>query len=58
VINALREATEKLLAEAAEKDELASEIINSQRSYLEQVRQWTNISDKAYLESVSTMDGD
>jgi TRAP-type mannitol/chloroaromatic compound transport system substrate-binding protein len=58
VIDALREATEKLLAEAAANDELASEIINSQRSYLKQIRQWTNISDKAYLNSVSTDTGD
>ncbi|MFN2359966.1 MAG: TRAP transporter substrate-binding protein [Marinobacter sp.] len=53
VIDALREATEKLLAEEAEKDELANEIITSQREYLKQVRQWTNISDKAYLNSIS-----
>jgi TRAP-type mannitol/chloroaromatic compound transport system substrate-binding protein len=53
VIDALRSATKKLLAEEAQKDELAKEIINSQRNYLEQVRQWTNISDKAYLNSVS-----
>lgn len=53
VIEALREATDKLLAEEAEKDELAKEIITSQQEYLKQVRQWTNISDKAYLNSVS-----
>ena len=53
VIEALREATEKLLAEESEKDELAREIITSQQEYLKQVRQWTNISDKAYLNSVS-----
>ncbi|WP_150912075.1 TRAP transporter substrate-binding protein [Marinobacter halotolerans] len=58
VINALRQATEKLLAEAAKNDELASQIINSQREYLEQIRQWTNISDKAYLNSVSSQTGD
>ncbi len=53
VIEALREATDKLLAEEAQKDELAKEIITSQQEYLKQVRQWTNISDKAYLNSVS-----
>ena len=53
VIEAMREATDKLLAEAAEKDELAKEIINSHFDYLKQVRQWTNISDKAYLDSVA-----
>jgi len=54
VLEALREATDKLLAEAAQKDELAKEIITSQHDYLKQVRQWTNISDKAYLNSVSS----
>lgn len=53
VIEALRNATNKLLAEAAESDPLAEEIINSQREYLRQVRKWTNISDKAYLDSVA-----
>lgn len=53
VIEALREATDKLLAEEARKDDLAREIITSQQDYLKQVRQWTNISDKAYLNSVS-----
>jgi TRAP-type mannitol/chloroaromatic compound transport system substrate-binding protein len=58
VINALRQTTKKLLAEAAKNDELASQIISSQREYLEQVRQWTNISDRAYLNSVSSEAGD
>ncbi len=53
VIEALRSATNKLLKEAAEGDELAARIIASQREYLRQVRQWTNISDKAYLDSVA-----
>ncbi len=53
VIEALRSATNKLLKEAAESDELAARIIASQREYLRQVRQWTNISDKAYLDSVA-----
>ncbi|MCD1630281.1 MULTISPECIES: TRAP transporter substrate-binding protein [Marinobacter] len=53
VINALRDTTNRLLDEFAEKDELAREIITSQRDYLSQVRPWTNISDKAYLDSVA-----
>jgi len=53
VIEAMRAATNKLLAEAAAKDELAKEIIDSHFGYLKQVRQWTNISDKAYLDSVA-----
>ncbi|MBZ2169780.1 TRAP transporter substrate-binding protein [Marinobacter sp. F4216] len=53
VIEALRAATNKRLKEVAEGDPLAQEIISSQRNYLKQVRQWTNISDKAYLDSVA-----
>lgn len=53
VIDALRETTHRLLEEEAEKDPLAREIITSQRDYLKKVRKWTNISDKAYLNSVA-----
>ncbi|WP_323750177.1 TRAP transporter substrate-binding protein [Marinobacter sp.] len=53
VIDALRETTNRLLNEFAAEDELANEIITSQREYLKQVRPWTNISDKAYLNSVA-----
>lgn len=56
VIDALRAATEKLLKEQAESDPLAAEIIDSQQSYLQRVRKWTNISDKAYLNSLSTVE--
>ena len=52
VISALRDVTERLLQEASDADPLAKEIITSQQEYLKQVRQWTNISDKAYLNSV------
>jgi TRAP-type mannitol/chloroaromatic compound transport system substrate-binding protein len=53
VISALRDVTERLLKEASDADPLAKEIITSQQEYLKQVRQWTNISDKAYLNSVA-----
>ncbi|KEA63556.1 TRAP transporter solute receptor, unknown substrate 6 [Marinobacterium lacunae] len=56
VISALRETTERLLADQAAADPLAAEIINSQQNYLKQVRKWTNISDKAYLDSLSTVE--
>ncbi|GGY72707.1 TRAP transporter substrate-binding protein [Marinobacter zhanjiangensis] len=49
VMDALRASTKKLLAEMAEDDPLTKEIIDSQREYLEQIRPWTNISDRAYL---------
>jgi len=53
VISALRDVTKRLLQEASDADPLAKEIITSQQEYLKQVRQWTNISDKAYLNSVA-----
>ena len=49
VMEALRASTKKLLAEMAEKDPLTKKIVDSQREYLEQIRPWTNISDRAYL---------
>ncbi|MFA0439816.1 ABC transporter substrate-binding protein [Vibrio sp. 10N.286.49.C2] len=49
VIDALRDANDKLLKEHAEKDETAKEIQMSQAAYLEQVRSWTDIATKAYL---------
>ncbi|RMG38112.1 MAG: ABC transporter substrate-binding protein [Gammaproteobacteria bacterium] len=55
VIAALHKANEELLDERAAKDPLAKEIIESQRAYLRKVRAWTNISDKAYLNSVGDM---
>ncbi|MDH5426239.1 MAG: TRAP transporter substrate-binding protein [Gammaproteobacteria bacterium] len=51
VIEALKKANAKLLAEAAEKSATAKEIQASQASYMEKVRVWTNISDKAYLDN-------
>lgn len=51
VMDALRAANKKLLAEFAQKNPLTKEIIESQRAYTQQVRPWTNISDQAYLNS-------
>ncbi|WP_194435530.1 TRAP transporter substrate-binding protein [Vibrio fluminensis] len=51
VISALEEANERLLAEHAAKDELAKKIQESQAAYLEQVRPWSDISHRAYLNS-------
>ncbi|MCG7532597.1 TRAP transporter substrate-binding protein [Psychrobium sp. MM17-31] len=51
VMDALRQANQKLLKDFAAKDPLTKEIIDSQRNYVEQVRPWTNISDQAYLNS-------
>ncbi|MFB9888026.1 TRAP transporter substrate-binding protein [Balneatrix alpica] len=51
VMSAMRQANDELLAEHAAADPLAKEIIDSQSAYLQQVRQWTDISDRAYLNS-------
>jgi TRAP-type mannitol/chloroaromatic compound transport system substrate-binding protein len=51
VMAAMKEANDRLLQKHAEEDALAKEIQDSQASYMEQVRQWTNISQRAYLNS-------
>ncbi|WP_281647970.1 TRAP transporter substrate-binding protein [Parendozoicomonas sp. Alg238-R29] len=53
VTNAMRKANDELLAEKAAEDELAKEILDSQAAYLKKVRRWTDISDQAYLNSLS-----
>ena len=53
VMTALRKANDELLAEKAKEDPLAKEILESQANYLKKVRHWTDISDKAYLNSIS-----
>ncbi|MGD9858700.1 MAG: TRAP transporter substrate-binding protein [Marinobacterium sp.] len=51
VIKALSKANDELLAEHAANDELAKEILDSQAEYMDVVRQWTDIADRAYLNS-------
>ncbi len=51
VMKAMRAANDKLLLEHAAKDPLTKEIQESQASYLKQVRSWTDISHRAYLNS-------
>lgn len=53
VIAAMRQANTELLAEAAAKDPLAKRIQDSQAAYMQKARAWTNISDKAYLNSLA-----
>ncbi len=53
VMAAMRKANDELLAEKAKGDELAAEILKSQADYLQKVRGWTDISDKAYLNSIA-----
>ncbi|MCW8884914.1 MAG: TRAP transporter substrate-binding protein [Motiliproteus sp.] len=53
VMDALRKANDDLLAEKAAENPLAKEILKSQADYMKNVRVWTEISDKAYLDSLS-----
>ncbi len=55
VLKAMKQANDKLLAERAAKDPLAKEIIESQQAYMKMAREWTNISDRAYLDSVDSV---
>lgn len=56
VLNAMKKANDELLTEEAAKDPLAKEIIDSQAAYMKTARVWSNISDRAYLESVDRLD--
>jgi TRAP-type mannitol/chloroaromatic compound transport system substrate-binding protein len=51
VMAAMKDANNRLLAKHAEENELAKEIQMSQATYLQQVRSWTDISHRAYLNS-------
>ncbi len=51
VMDAMRKANAELLAERSKDDPLAKEIIDSQAAYMKKARVWTDISDKAYLDS-------
>ena len=52
VLKAMRTANQALLDEKAAADPLAKEILESQAQYMETARVWTNISDRAYLDSL------
>lgn len=53
IISALKSANDDLLKDMAKGDPLAAEIIEAQAQYLRQIRNWTEISDSAYLETVA-----
>jgi len=53
VTNAMQKANSELLTEKASSDPLAKEILASQADYLKKVRVWTEISDQAYLNTLS-----
>ncbi len=51
VMNAIVKANDELLKEFAAKDPLTAEILKSLNDYKHQVRAWTNLSDRAYLDN-------
>ena len=53
VMDAIKAANDKLLAEFANKDPKTREILDSIQAYQVQARAWTNFSDRAYLDSFS-----
>ncbi|SEG22287.1 TRAP transporter substrate-binding protein [Marinobacterium lutimaris] len=53
VMGAIKQANDELLEEAAAADPLAKEILTSQADYLKQIRVWTDIADRAYLNSMA-----
>ncbi|MBX2809734.1 MAG: TRAP transporter substrate-binding protein [Cellvibrionaceae bacterium] len=52
VMDALKQANAELIQAFEAKGGLTAEIIQSQRAYLQKSRVWTNISDRAYLDSL------
>ncbi len=51
VMAKIRIATAELLKEAADKDPKTKEILESIYTYQDQIRAWTNFSDRAYLDN-------
>ena len=51
VMSAIRTANTTLLNEFAAKDPMTAKILKSITSYQKQIRAWTNLSDRAYLNS-------
>ncbi len=56
VMQALKQANKKLLAEFSAKDPMSKKILDSIHSYSKKARAWTNFSDRAYLDSLDKID--
>ncbi|MFV1873883.1 MAG: TRAP transporter substrate-binding protein [Oleiphilus sp.] len=53
VLDAMQAANQKLVEKSAADDPFAAKVLTSQQSYLAKVRQWTKMSDMAYLNSTT-----
>ena len=51
VMNAMKETNDALLKEFAAKDAMTAEILKSIQDYQAKARAWTNLSDRAYLDT-------
>ncbi|MEH6560478.1 MAG: TRAP transporter substrate-binding protein [Marinobacter sp.] len=56
IFQAMYDANKKLLKEASESNEQAARIIKSQEEYMEQSRAYTDISERAYLNTMGTVE--
>jgi TRAP-type mannitol/chloroaromatic compound transport system substrate-binding protein len=56
IFQAMHEANEKLLKEAAANNEQAAKIVKSQQEYLEKSRAYTDISERAYLNTMAEVE--
>jgi TRAP-type mannitol/chloroaromatic compound transport system substrate-binding protein len=56
IFQAMHEANEKLLEEAAANNEQAAKIVESQQEYLEKSRAYTDISERAYLNTMAEVE--
>jgi TRAP-type mannitol/chloroaromatic compound transport system substrate-binding protein len=50
-MTAIRQANDELLKENAANDPFAAKVLQSQQAYMAKIRQWTLMSEKAYLDS-------
>lgn len=53
VLEAMKSANQRLVEKSAASDPFAAKVLHSQQAYLAKVRQWTNMSDLAYLNSTT-----
>lgn len=51
VMTAIRQANDELLQESIAADPFGARVLQSQQAYLKKIRVWTEMSDKAYLDS-------
>ncbi len=51
IMTSLRKANDELLQETATADPFSAKVLKSQQDYLKKIRVWTEMSDKAYLDT-------